>query len=78
MWLDRGWKRKAHDSAEQRDGVTEEPWRWWESGSTDTNKVRSDKNLKDCRSNLNRVISVPLMLILASCFKTGKLSFTHQ
>lgn len=63
---------------EQQDGVTEEPWRWWKIGSTDTNNVRSDKNLKNYRSNLNRVISVLLMLILADCFKTGKLSFTHQ
>lgn len=78
VWLDRGWKRKAHDSAEQRDGVTEGPWRWWKIGSTDTNNVRSDKNVKNYRSKLNRVISVTLMLILADCFKTGKLSCTHQ
>lgn len=53
-----GGERKAHDSAEQRNRVTQEPW-WWKSGGTDTNNARGDKKiLINYRSNLNRVISV--------------------
>lgn len=68
VWLDReGW-RKARDSADQRDRVTEEPW-WWKSGRKDTNDVRTDKKclkfLKNYRSNLTRVMGAPLTLILA-------------
>lgn len=44
MGLDREEERKAQDSAEQRDRVTEVP-RWWKSGSTDTKDVRSDKKI---------------------------------